>query len=66
MASQLVHPAVRIAPCQQMAARLDAMGVSKYKGLTRKSGDRVWTGRIRLDQNALAASKPEEGLATDT
>ncbi len=38
----------------RMAARLDAMGVKKYKGLTRKSGGRyVWTGRIRLDTDAL-------------
>jgi len=37
-----------------MAARLDAMGVHKYAGLTRKSGDRrVWTGRIFLDEAAL-------------
>ena len=38
----------------RMAARLEAMGVEKYRGLTRRSGGRaVWTGRIRLDQNAL-------------
>jgi protein gp37 len=40
----------------RMAARLDAMGVSKYRGLTRKSGGRhVWTGRLRLDEEALKA-----------
>jgi protein gp37 len=40
----------------RMAARLDAMGVDKYRGLTRKSGGRAkWTGRIRLDHEALAA-----------
>ncbi len=39
----------------RMAARLDAMGIAKYKNLTRKSGNRhVWTGRIRLDSSALA------------
>jgi protein gp37 len=39
----------------RLAARLDAMGVEKYRGLTRKSGKRhVWTGRIRCDENALA------------
>jgi protein gp37 len=39
-----------------MAARLEAMGVEKYKGLTRKSGGRAkWTGRITLDWNALTA-----------
>ena len=40
----------------RMAARLDAMGVEKYSGLTRKSGGRsVWTGRIRVDESALGA-----------
>lgn len=38
----------------QMAYRLEAMGVDKYKGLTRKSGARtVWNGTIREDRNAL-------------
>jgi protein gp37 len=37
-----------------MAARLDAMGMEKYRGLTRKSGGRAkWTGKIRLDRDAL-------------
>lgn len=40
----------------RMAARLEAMGVEKYRGLTRKSGDRyVWTGKIVQDERALAA-----------
>lgn len=39
----------------RMAARLDAMGVPKYQGLTRKSGERyVWTGKIYCDEKALA------------
>lgn len=39
----------------RMAARLEAMNVEKYSGLTRKSGGRyVWTGRIRLDEAALS------------
>ena len=39
----------------RMAARLDAMGMAKYRGLTRKSGGRAkWTGKIRLDRVALA------------
>jgi protein gp37 len=39
-----------------MAARLDAIGMKKYHGLTRKSGRRaVWTGKIRLDRDGLAA-----------
>ncbi len=38
----------------RMAARLDSMGVDKYRKLTRKSGDRiVWTGKINLDEDAL-------------
>jgi protein gp37 len=40
----------------RMAARLDAMGVAKYAGLTRKSGRRaVWTGKVFLDHHALEA-----------
>lgn len=40
----------------RMAARLEAMGVPKYQGLTRKSGGRaVWTGAVTLDESALAA-----------
>jgi len=38
----------------RMAARLEAMGAAKYRGLTRRSGQRaVWTGRITLDHKAL-------------
>jgi protein gp37 len=47
----------------RMAARLEAMGVEKYKGLTRKSGGRAkWTGKVFLDRKSLAVpaswSKP--------
>jgi protein gp37 len=39
----------------QMARRLEAMGMTKYNGLARLSGDRaVWTGVIREDHAALA------------
>jgi protein gp37 len=42
----------------RMAARLDAMGVEKYRGLTRKSGGRsVWTGSIALDTKSLEVPK---------
>ena len=42
----------------RMAARLEAMGTAKYRGLTRKSGGRsVWTGKIRLDQASLDTPK---------
>ncbi|MFC5323514.1 DUF5131 family protein [Bradyrhizobium oligotrophicum] len=40
----------------RMAARLEAMGTEKYRGLTRKSGKRaVWTGKIAMDERALQA-----------
>jgi protein gp37 len=39
----------------RMAARLEAMGIDKYRGLTRKSGGRAkWTGRISLDRKSLS------------
>lgn len=39
----------------RMAARLEAMGLQKYAGLTRKTGGRhKWTGKIRLDPSSLA------------
>jgi protein gp37 len=38
----------------RMAARLDAMGMEKYRDLTRKSGGRAkWTGKVSLDYAAL-------------
>lgn len=38
----------------QMAKRLESMGMEKYKGLTRRSGDRVvWTGVVRPDRKSL-------------
>ena len=40
----------------RMAARLQAMGMAKYAGTTRKSGKRhVWTGRVNIDETALTA-----------
>ena len=40
----------------RMAARLQAMGMTKYVGTIRKSGKRhVWTGRINVDDKALQA-----------
>lgn len=39
----------------RMAARLEAMGVDKYVGTTRKSGGRAkWTGKIVLDHKSLS------------
>lgn len=40
----------------RMAARLQAMGVDKYQGTTRRSGRRaVWTGKVNSDPKALQA-----------
>jgi protein gp37 len=40
----------------RMAVRLQAMGIAKYAGTTRKSGKRhVWTGRINVDDSAIGA-----------
>ncbi len=39
----------------EMAKRLEAMGVEKYVGLTRKTGQRtVWNGVVREDREALS------------
>ena len=38
----------------EMARRLEAMGVEKYRGLTRRSGTRtIWKGVVREDRGAL-------------
>ncbi|WP_259781937.1 phage Gp37/Gp68 family protein [Aestuariispira ectoiniformans] len=40
----------------EMARRLEAMGVDKYSGLTRRSGSRtVWRGGVKLDYKSLEA-----------
>src|SRR3954462_5291964 len=49
----------------RMAARLDAMGQAKNKGLTRRNGGRsVWAGKVRLDAKSLVVpttwSKPRK------
>lgn len=39
----------------RMAARLEAMGMEKYQGLTRKTGGRAkWTGKVVIDPKSLA------------
>jgi protein gp37 len=51
----IVSPGCTNCYAMRMAARLEAMGQNKYEGLTRKSGGRAkWTGRIRVDEEALA------------
>jgi protein gp37 len=52
----IVSPGCSNCYAMRMAARLEAMGSSKYVGLTRRSGGRaVWTGKIRLDPGSLDA-----------
>ena len=52
----LVSPGCTNCYAMRMAARLQAMGMGKYEGTTRKSGKRhVWTGRVNLDAKALTA-----------
>jgi protein gp37 len=51
----VISPGCTNCYAMRMAARLDAMGVNKYHGLTRKSGRRaVWTGKVRLDRKSLS------------
>jgi protein gp37 len=43
----------------RLAARLEAMGMPKYAGLTRKSGGRAkWTGAVRLDNGRSNSRSP--------
>jgi protein gp37 len=52
----LVSPGCTNCYAMRMAARLQAMGLEKYAGTTRKSGRRhVWTGRINVDVGSIAA-----------
>jgi protein gp37 len=51
----IVSPGCTNCYAMRLAARLERMGVEKYVGTTRRSGDRtIWTGRVRLDEGALA------------
>jgi protein gp37 len=51
----IISPGCTNCYAMRMAARLQAMGNDKYRGLTRRSGKRfVWTGKIRLDEKALS------------
>lgn len=50
----IITPGCTNCYAMRMAARLEAMGVPKYAGLTRKSGNRyIWTGKVRLDEGSL-------------
>src|SRR5262245_59337160 len=51
----VISPGCTNCYAMRMAARLEAMAVDKYRGLTRRSrGRAVWTGKVRLDSEALA------------
>jgi protein gp37 len=53
---KIVSPGCTNCYAMRMAARLQAMGMTKYAGTTRKSGRRhVWTGRVNIDLDALLA-----------
>jgi protein gp37 len=53
---KIVSPGCTNCYAMRMAARLQAMGLSKYSGTTRKSGGRhVWTGKVNVDRKALSA-----------
>jgi protein gp37 len=50
----VISPGCTNCYAMRMAARLEAMGVQKYRSLTRRSGSRsVWTGHVTLDRSAL-------------
>lgn len=50
----IVSTGCRNCYAMQMARRLDAMGVEKYKGLTRRTGKRtIWNGKVREDWSSL-------------
>src|SRR5262245_40008211 len=52
----IVSPGCTNCYAMRMAARLQAMGMKKYAGTTRKSGRRyVWTGRVNTDLDGLSA-----------
>jgi protein gp37 len=52
----IVSPGCTNCYAMRMAARLQAMGLAKYAGSTRKSGKRnVWTGRVNIDAAGLPA-----------
>lgn len=52
----LVSPGCTNCYAMRMAARLQAMGLEKYSGTTRKSGNRhIWTGRVNIDADSITA-----------
>ncbi len=51
----MVSPGCTNCYAMRMAGRLEAIGLAKYRGTTRRSGGRsVWTGQVTLDDAALS------------
>jgi protein gp37 len=51
----MVSPGCTNCYAMRMAGRLEAMGLPKYRGTTRRSGGRfVWRGRVVVDDEALS------------
>jgi protein gp37 len=54
----VISPGCTNCYAMRMAARLEAMGQEKYRGLTRKSGRRhVWSGKVHCDPASLDAPR---------
>ena len=52
---KIISPGCTNCYAMRMAARLEAMGKEKYRGTTRKSGERkIWTGKVNVDYNSLS------------
>jgi protein gp37 len=50
----MISPGCTNCYAMRMAARLEAMGLEKYRGTTRRSGRRaVWTGRVNVEPGAI-------------
>ena len=51
---EMVSPGCTNCYAMRMAARLEAMGTSKYEGTTRRTrGRAVWSGQVNLDERSL-------------
>jgi protein gp37 len=52
----MISPGCTNCYAMRMAARLQAIGATSYRGVTRKSGGRfVWTGTLRINEKAMEA-----------
>lgn len=54
----IISPGCTNCYAMEMARRLEAMGIDKYRGLTRRSGHRtIWNGVVREDRASLSIPK---------